>query len=155
MEHRACFLGYASLKKEFIDCSFESNCVNCMWILHTQLLQAADWFYTAFIHIASYGDGFIEAPDAELIEPKVEPLSEKIKYLLFNLNILEADVHLLEGDSITRIQVGLIPTPVPYFCDSHSNPYNHLFSHPSSITNPFFSFQTMLPCPSFILSDLD
>ena len=33
-----------------------------------------------------------------MIEPKVEPLSEKIKYLLFNLNILEADVHLLEGD---------------------------------------------------------
>ena len=125
-----------------------------MWILHTQLLQAADWFYTAFIHIASYGDGFIEAPDAELIEPKVEPLSEKIKYLLFNLNILEADVHLLEGDSITRIQVGLIPTPVPYFCDSFQSIQSLVFSSKFH-TNPFFSFHTMLPRPSSILSDLD
>jgi len=128
-------------RKNSLTAFFESNCVNCMWILHTQLLQAADWFYTAFIHIASYGDGFIEAPDAELIEPKVEPLSEKIKYLLFNLNILEADVHLLEGDSITRIQVGLIPTPVPYFCDSFQSIQSLVFSSK-------FHYQSFLLIPN-------
>ena len=75
--------------------------------LYCQLLQAVDWFHTAFIHTASHGDGFVEAPNVELIEPKVEPLSEAIKYRLFDLSILEADIHLLEGDTITRIQVSL------------------------------------------------
>ena len=75
--------------------------------LYCQLLQVVDWFHTAFIHTASHGDGFVEAPNVELIEPKVEPLSEEIKYRLFDLSILEADIHLLEGDAITRIQVSL------------------------------------------------
>ena len=75
--------------------------------LYSQLLQVVDWFHTAFIHTASHGDGFVEAPNVELIEPKVEPLSEEIKYRLFDLNILEADIHLVEGDAITRIQVSL------------------------------------------------
>ena len=71
-----------------------------------QLLSALDWFYTSFIHVSSLGDGFREAPDAELIEPKVDEFSELIKYKLFDLNISEADIHIMEDSIITRLQVG-------------------------------------------------
>lgn len=70
-----------------------------------QLLQVVNWFQTAFGHVASYGDSFIESPNAKLIEPDVDPFSEIIKYKLFDLTILEADLHILEGSTVTRIQV--------------------------------------------------
>lgn len=96
----------------------------CVACLSSQLLQAADWAYTAFTHAVSHGDGFNEAPGALYIEPKVEPLSELIKYRLFDLNIEEADVHFLEGSNITRVQVReqslrekmLPPLSCPIYC---------------------------------------
>lgn len=57
------------------------------------------------MHISSLGDGFREAPGAELIEPKVDEFSELIKYKLFDLNITEADIHIMEDSTITRLQV--------------------------------------------------
>lgn len=59
------------------------------------------------MHISSLGDGFREAPNAELIEPKVEKYAELIKYKMFDLNITEADIHIMEDSSITRLQVVL------------------------------------------------
>ena len=68
-------------------------------------MQVVDWLYTAAIHTLSHGDGFLEAPGALVIQPKVEPLSEVIKYLLFNLRIASLDLHLNDDGTITRIQV--------------------------------------------------
>ena len=68
-------------------------------------MSAVDWLYTSFIHVSSLGDGFREAPDADLIQPKVDEYSEIIKYKLFDLNITEADIHIMEDSSITRLQV--------------------------------------------------
>ena len=66
---------------------------------------ALDWFYSTIIHTLSFGDAFQMAPDGELICPNAEPISEDIKYRLFNLDISGADVHLCECDgSITRLQ---------------------------------------------------
>ena len=64
-----------------------------------------DWFQLVFIHTVSHGDGFREAPGAELIQPMVDPISEEIKYRLFDLSILEADVSITEGSTLTRLQV--------------------------------------------------
>ncbi len=64
-----------------------------------------DWLYTGFTHTVSHGDGFVPAPGAHLIEPKVERFSENIKYILFDMTIAEGDLHLLEGNTLTRIQV--------------------------------------------------
>lgn len=44
------------------------------------------------------------APDGDLIHPRAEPISEEIKYRLFNLEIAEADVHVCEGGNMTRLQ---------------------------------------------------
>ena len=71
----------------------------------TQLLQVLDWFHTAILHTLTHGDGFQEAPNPLLIEPKVEPWSEDIKYRLFDLSISDVDLSLLEDGAITRIQV--------------------------------------------------
>lgn len=74
-------------------------------LLLFQLLTALDWFYTSFIHISSLGDGFVPAPGADLIEPEVDKQAELIKYKLFDLNIVEADIHIMEDSTITRLQV--------------------------------------------------
>ena len=70
-------------------------CNICAYVSCTQLMQVVDWLYTAAIHTLS------------LIQPKVEPLSEVIKYLLFNLRIASLDLHLNDDGPITRIQVQL------------------------------------------------
>ena len=57
------------------------------------------------MHVSSLGDGCREAPDAELIQPKVDEYAEIIKYKLFDLNITEADIHVMEDSTITRLQV--------------------------------------------------
>lgn len=77
-----------------------------------------DWLYTTVIHTLSIGDGLQVAPDGELICPRVEPISEDIKYRLFNLDIAEADLHICEGDSITRLQSAGLDLE---FCTFHSN----------------------------------
>ena len=82
------------------------------------MLIALDWLYTTVIHTLSIGDGFQVAPDGELICPQAEPISEDIKYRLFNLDIAEADLHICEGDSITRLQSAGLDLE---FCTFHSN----------------------------------
>lgn len=67
-------------------------------------MLALDWFFTVFIHTSSLGDGLEAAPDGDVIAPKVEPISEEIKYRLFTLSIAEADVHICEGDGIIQLQ---------------------------------------------------
>ena len=82
-----------------------------------QLLVAVDWLYTTLIHTLSVGDGLLEAPGALLIQPKVEPVSEDIKYRLFNLDIAEADLHICEEGSIMRLQSAGLDLE---FCNFHS-----------------------------------
>ena len=64
-----------------------------------------DWFLTALGSILCYGDDVLKAPDPILIEPRVEPLSEMIKYKLFALAITQADVCVSDGTTLTRLQV--------------------------------------------------
>ncbi len=74
-------------------------------ILVFQLMIALEWFYTTIIHTLSLGDALQVAPDGEVICPKAEPISEDVKYRLFNLDVAGADLHLCESDgSITRLQ---------------------------------------------------
>ncbi len=58
-----------------------------------------------FSHTASFGDGCQVAPDGDRIEPKIEPISEEIKYKLFHFMIEEGDLAVADGDALTRIQV--------------------------------------------------
>ena len=67
----------------------------------------AEWLYTAVGEILSHGDGLLMAPDPILIEPRVEPLSEVIKYKLFALTVLQADVFIRDSGTLTRLQVTL------------------------------------------------
>ena len=69
-----------------------------------QLMRALDWLFTAYVSVAAAGDALAVAPDGEVIAPRVEPISEEIKYRLFQLDICEVDVHVCEGESITRLQ---------------------------------------------------
>ncbi len=73
--------------------------------LPTQITTALDWFLTVFTHTASFGDSCREAPDGELIQPKIEPISEEIKYKMFHFMIDEGDLNIVDGDTLTRIQV--------------------------------------------------
>lgn len=82
--------------------------MSCAYLPLFQLLSAVDWLYTCFIHISSLGDGFVPAPGADLIEPEVDKQAELIKYKLFDLNIMEADIHVMEDSTVTRLQVGTL-----------------------------------------------
>ncbi len=55
--------------------------------------------------MVSHGDEFVPAPGALVIEPKVERFSEDIKYFMFDITLAEGDLHLLEGNTVTRLQV--------------------------------------------------
>ena len=83
-----------------------------------QLLQAGDWFLTTVIHVFAIGDSLAVAPDGELICPRVEPVSEEIKYRLFQLDVSEADVHICQGSSITRLQSAGLDLE---FCSLHES----------------------------------
>lgn len=65
----------------------------------------ADFFQTIIGHIFHPGSSSYEAPDAILIEPNAEPLSELLKYKLFALSISTIDVHLRESNTLLNIQV--------------------------------------------------
>lgn len=71
----------------------------------TQLCFVAEWLYTAVGEILSPGDDLLKAPDPILIEPRVEPISEVIKYKLFALTVLPVDVFIKDSGTLTRIQV--------------------------------------------------
>lgn len=74
-------------------------------LLPCQLVEVANWLQATLHQVLSVGDTLIDAPNGELIRPKVEPISEDIKYRLFDLTIAEGDLHLLEGERIMRLQV--------------------------------------------------
>lgn len=56
------------------------------------------------MHTLSLGDAFEVSPNGEAICPRAEPISEEIKYRLFDLEIAEADVHVYEVGSMARLQ---------------------------------------------------
>ena len=66
----------------------------------------------------SFGDGFEVAPDGEVICPRVEPISEEIKYRLFDLDIAEADVYISEAGDLTRLQSAGLDLQM---CSFHDN----------------------------------
>ena len=70
-----------------------------------QLAEAAGWLQATVQQTVGVGDSTVEAPNGQPIQPLIDPLSEDIKYLLFDLSIAEADVHLMEGESLLRVQV--------------------------------------------------
>ena len=72
-----------------------------------QLVEVANWLQATLQQALSVGDTLIDAPNGQPIRPKVEPISEDIKYRLFDLTIAEGDLHLLEGERIVRLQVRL------------------------------------------------
>ena len=98
MGHVICFI---KINKQFIHSRPPSSSL--------QLATALDWFATVFAHTASFGDGCQVAPDGDRIEPKIEPISEEIKYKLFHFMIEEGDLAVADGDALTRIQVRDIP----------------------------------------------
>ena len=81
-----------------------------------QLLHAADWFLTLVTQVVAIGDDLAVAPDGELIVPRVEPVSEKIKYQLFQLDVQGADLHICQGASLTRLQAAGLDLD---FCSLH------------------------------------
>lgn len=78
---------------------------DCVSILLLQLAEVVSWLQTTVHQIVGVADATVEAPNGHLIKPLVEPLSEDIKYLLFDLSVGEADVCLLEGGGVLRLQV--------------------------------------------------
>ena len=78
----------------------------------SQLAEVAGWLQATVQQVVGVADTTVEAPNGKPIRPQVEPLSEDIKYSLFDLAVGEADVHLLEGDSVLRLQV----RQPPYLC---------------------------------------
>lgn len=53
----------------------------------------------------SSGDDFVKPPDAVVIEPVAEPLSELIKYKLVAVNISTINVNIKEKDSVLKLKV--------------------------------------------------
>ena len=50
-------------------------------------------------------DSKVKAPNGKPIQPVVEPVSEDIKYTLFDLSVAEADIHITDGEHLIRLQV--------------------------------------------------
>lgn len=55
--------------------------------------------------LVGVADSRVEAPNGVPIQPKIEPLSEEIKYFLFNVTVAEVDVTILEEDNIMKLEV--------------------------------------------------
>lgn len=68
-------------------------------------MEVGSWLQTLLHQVVGMGDSVVQAPNRQPIQPKVEPLSEDIKYFLFDFFLSEADLHILEGDSMLRLQV--------------------------------------------------
>ena len=72
---------------------------------HSQLLPVIDFIQTAASHILSHGDGIYKAPEAILVEPAAEPLSELLKYKLLSLTLSSIDVYIREANTLLKLQV--------------------------------------------------
>ena len=64
-----------------------------------------EWFESAALHAISPGDTTIEAPGACVIAPKVEPLSEDLKYKLLNVYLHSINVDLFSNTSHLLLKV--------------------------------------------------
>lgn len=73
--------------------------------MNLQLAEVAGWLQTTIQQVVGVADARVEAPNGQPIQPRVEPLSEAIKYSLFDMSVAEVDVHLMEGDGLLRLQV--------------------------------------------------
>ena len=69
------------------------------------MLPVIDFIQTAASHILSHGDGIYKAPEAILVEPAAEPLSELLKYKLLSLTLSSVDVYIREADTLLKLQV--------------------------------------------------
>ena len=76
-----------------------------MCLLSTQLAEVAGWLQATVQQTVGVADSTVAAPNGQPIRPLVDPLSEDIKYFLFDLSVAETDVHLVEGESLLRLQV--------------------------------------------------
>ncbi len=83
-----------------------------------QLMVAGDWLLTTVTHVFGIGDSLAVAPDGESICPRVEPIAEEVKYRLFQLDVCEADVHVCEARTITRLQFSGLDLD---FCSLHES----------------------------------
>lgn len=70
-----------------------------------QLVEVVSWLQATVHQVVGVADATFPAPNGHLIRPLVEPLSEDIKYFLFDLSVGEADVCLMEGGGVLRLQV--------------------------------------------------
>lgn len=86
-------------------CSHHVHACVTVCLLLLQLAEVVSWLQATVHQIVGVADATVEAPNGHLIKPLVEPLSEDIKYLLFDLSVGEADVCLLEGGGVLRLQV--------------------------------------------------
>ena len=68
-------------------------------------MEAGAWLQAAAQQVVGVADSRVEAPNGVPIQPLVEPLSERIKYLLFHLTLAEVDVTLIEEDRLLKLQV--------------------------------------------------
>lgn len=82
-------------------CACKCDCV----FVTEQLAEVVSWLQTTVHQVVGVADATVAAPNGHLIRPLVEPLSEDIKYFLFDLSVGEADVCLLEGGGVLRLQV--------------------------------------------------
>ena len=64
-----------------------------------------EWVESAALHAISPGDSVIEAPGACVIAPKVEPLSELLKYKLLAVTVTSINLDLYEKESDMLLQV--------------------------------------------------
>ena len=69
------------------------------------MLPVIDFIQTAASHILSHGDGIYKAPEAILVEPAAEPLSELLKYKLLSLTLSSIDVYIREANTLLKLQV--------------------------------------------------
>jgi hypothetical protein len=69
-----------------------------------QLAEVRAWLQTAVHQVVGVADARVGAPNGVPIQPLVEPLSEDIKYLLFDLTLAEVDFSVLEGEQFLRLQ---------------------------------------------------
>ena len=70
-----------------------------------QLAEAGAWLQTVVHQVVGVADTRVGAPNGVPIQPRVEPLSEDIKYFLFDLTLAEVDFIVLEGEQFLRLQV--------------------------------------------------
>lgn len=55
--------------------------------------------------VIGVADAKVEAPNCQPIRPKLEPIAENVKYILFDFSMAEIDLYMLEGNGLMKLQV--------------------------------------------------